>query len=693
MNGDVNIAFNPAVNSISDVRFFSGKEKWLEFFITNYPNELQKIIKSLKENNVLTINYDTLSTYDDNLAKCLLTYPDPVIKDANTALKEFIDTKTDKGVYKSNIRIVGVPQKNYISDIKSAHVNKIISIEGIVKKINQPTSKLVLGVYECARCGEHVSIPQMRFSVHEIKPEYCQCNESKKGVFATVENECEYIDAQEITIGDHNQGSITVALDNDLTGIVKDFDRITFVGIIRKRKKIISNKASNESEFFLECIGIENDMLIAKIPQEEIEQEARDILENKDPIEYIAKSVKRFHKGDEQAVKVLLLTQCNQQVINAKGTHPALNGDSGKGKTDLCKKVGFHLPRDKFLETSLSGKGLFYAEILPGTTVFCDDLNIDEDFRQTLKRTTTNFNEETVHITVINGEKATKVIPPRVCWWLTSVMSDDDDQVLNREIPITIDESKKIDEHVFDLQCEQLSMGVDDMEETRDVLISREIMRILKSEMFYVKAPYVRKENIIWNNKENRRNFSVFSDVLKSYALANRYQREIMEENGKKTIIASIDDFEKAVKVYCEKAANKTTNLTDIELKIIRYIESRMRIKDTDRVGAEITDIQKHINRSRTYTQKLLRGVKGQGGLLNKVPALTYEEETRIDELSAAERRSRPKNRYMIDIEEAQFFLNSYSNVVGFTESFKNSDEYKQYEEQRNRILRDAIGE
>jgi hypothetical protein len=140
-----------------------------------------------------------------------------------------------------------------------------------------------------------------------------------------------------------------------------------------------------------------------------IKAAAIEILKYGDPVDYIMKVYNRLHIGDTAIGKILLLSLACQSELNSEGLQPKLSGESGKGKTHATKAM-FHLIPDVGykLEGSLSAKSLFYQPDLKASTiVFSDDVRINSDQEDTLKRAMTNFQQKTTHITVVNGESKT----------------------------------------------------------------------------------------------------------------------------------------------------------------------------------------------------------------------------------------------------------------------------------------------
>jgi hypothetical protein len=394
----------------------------------------------------------------------------------------------------------------------------------------------------------------------------------------------------------------------------------------------------------------------AGIP-EKIVAAAIKILKDDDPLEFIIRQVGRMHKSDENAARILVLSQVDIAVLNSKGYHPGCHGMSGKGKTDLCKAVKQCSPEGDIIETSLSGKSLFYNKIDEGTVIFADDVELDDSLRSTLKRASSNFTEPTRHMTVIKGEGASKWIPARVVWWLTSVDTDDDDQVLNREIPLPVDESEETDNTVFEQQIILLKTGRMPMVFDDDIETARAILFIIKRERCFVTFPLA--DIIEWKNKNNRRNFDVFADLLKSVALMNRLKpghARITPAHGIMEVAASVDDFEKAVDIYGQFGQAQATKLTEIEMSILKFLSTKFH-------GATINEIQASVGKGRSRVYQILHGKDGQGGMLKKVDGLMYEPETELIETSDRVRKSKPHNIYRIDQKKFETFK-LYENVV-----------------------------
>lgn len=377
---------------------------------------------------------------------------------------------------------------------------------------------------------------------------------------------------------------------------------------------------------------------------------ANTLLENGDAFRFIVDVWNTKHVGDRGIGEACACAVGATYIVNSAGIHMKPSGQSGKGKSDGSKKFIHLLPDCKKMVGSLSGKAPFYSdELKAGVVVYSDDAKLNEDIISTIKQATTYFQTTTTHHTVnIKRQGETLSIPQRVSWWMTNVDSFDDDQMGNRFLTMDVDAGPKQDEAVFKHQVECHLKGLTDEEVTTEVLICRAIYEILNQDEYHVVIPFLKC--LDWDNKDNRRNFQMFIDIIESVALYRFKQLD----NIDKFYFAELQDYERAKDIYNSLVATNTTNLSEIELKIMRYMEAA--------AEAEIMEIAHQINRGRSATHKYLHGKNGTGGLLEKIPGFNYEKVTIKPEGSD---RSTHKNIYYFQSKNSKYGLDSFSSVIG----------------------------
>jgi hypothetical protein len=349
-----------------------------------------------------------------------------------------------------------------------------------------------------------------------------------------------------------------------------------------------------------------------------IKAAAIEILKYGDPVDYIMKVYNLLHVGDTAIGKILLLSVACQSVLNSEGLQPKLSGASGKGKTHATKAM-FHLIPDVGykLEGSLSAKSLFYhPDLKAGTIVFSDDVKIKGDLEDTLKRSMTNFQQKTTHMTVVNSESKTLEIPERTTWWMTSVSNPFGDELLNRLFGLDVDDSVNQDSAVTQQQLYQAEFGEVSLPENKnDINICRAIIHIVKGKLFRIDIPFA--DRIIWKGSGDRRNLPRFLDLIKAFAAMRFMQRDELFDDE---IFADDKDFEDAKALYEQGKTGLTTKLTEAELRLVKFMVGKEALSVNDIVKSYMKP------KGEPYTseaiRKMLEGTKGGKGLTDKVPGM-----------------------------------------------------------------------
>jgi len=381
------------------------------------------------------------------------------------------------------------------------------------------------------------------------------------------------------------------------------------------KERIGKKTAASEQEQEPAGGGEEEDRL--KTYPEEIRELAYQILKEGDVFNFIIETWNLRHVGDRNIGENCLCAVASTYILNTRGLHVKPSGESGKGKSDAIETVLTLLPEHKYISGSMSSKSLYYhPNLKSGTIIYSDDANFTGDTVATLKQSTSNFQKSCKHRTVVNQEYAEYSIPERCSFWFSTVDGIPDEQLANRFLNADVDGSREQDKKVYNHIKESelnLNLPVDD-----DVLICRCIFDILDEERYLIKIPYINA--IEWTNIENRRNFPKFLDILRSVTFFNIRQRENI--NG--YYLSDIEDFDKALDIYKGTSKNNATNLTDLEIKVLKYIESNKQVTLKNLMG--------YLEVSRTRVIHILHGKDGKGGMLAKVQQLNKIDQSQTDD-------------------------------------------------------------
>ena len=436
--------------------------------------------------------------------------------------------------------------------------------------------------------------------------------------------------------------------------------KTTIEGCIRER---ISKKiAASEQEQEPAESEKEEDRL--KDYPEQIKDIAFKILDEGDPLDFILETWNLRHIGDRNIGENCLCAVASTYIVNTRGLHVKPSGESGKGKSDAIETVLQLLPGHKYISGSMSSKSLYYhPDLKPGTIIYSDDANFTDDTIATLKQSTSNFQTSCKHRTVVNQEYGEYEIPERCSFWFSTVDGIPDEQLANRFLNADVDGSReqdrKVYEHIKDSELAPIQQ-IDD-----DILICRCIFDILGNELYKIKIPYIKA--IEWTNIENRRNFPKFLDILRAVTFFNVKQRQNI--NGH--YLSDTEDFDRALEIYKGTSKNNATNLTDLELKVLKYIEERGPVTLKNLMG--------YLKVSRVRAHQILHGKDGKGGMLAKVAYLNKIDQSKTDESKVTTRE------HLYEYNGPKLGLEVYDTVAKI--------DYKKAEEERAKFIETLTGE
>ena len=380
----------------------------------------------------------------------------------------------------------------------------------------------------------------------------------------------------------------------------------------------------------------------------EIRSKALDILQTGDPIQAITDSCGRMVLGAEKAFRKLICCKAVQGVRQSAGLHPKLSGESGSGKTWAVLTFAHHLPAEAVIKGSSSNLAAFYHQ--DGDQVFriLDDYQAGNETLDTvIKQTSSVFHQPYDHRTVKKQEPLTLHIGSEQTWAVTSVDSSQDVQVLNRQIPINVDDSEELTVKVNRRTIERYGKGEEQFPEDESVQICREIWRILQEDgLINVRIPYF--ERIEWLDTSNRRNPSLFMDLVVAHTTMYRYQRE-KDSDG--YYLATEDDFQAAKALFTDKDAEELVHrLTKKEREFADIL-----CKHPEGLTRE--EAAKSLNISGNRISQLANGEKGRGGLTQKLPGFEIVEVTDTERVDEDHRRATKKVLYR---------LTKYDPLTGF---------------------------
>ncbi|MCX6697158.1 MAG: hypothetical protein NTV84_06300, partial [Methanoregula sp.] len=405
------------------------------------------------------------------------------------------------------------------------------------------------------------------------------------------------------------------------------------------------------------------------VEEQSYRNEALEVLHHGDPKQYLLRTFALDHEGDESVAECMILSLASRSIINTKGLHVSVTGESGKGKSHAFDMMLKQLPKGKShafgtmikqlperlrLCGSMSNKALFYIDNLqPGMAIVLDDTCLTEDMATILKGVTTSFQKPFVHRTVTKDRKGIIcTIPERCVWWVVKVEGCGDDQVFNRMLTCWIDDTLDQDDRVLVRTLKACETAPEyGTSERREILLCRAMWEFIGQKRYFVLISYATR--IQFQCHKNRRNPEMLLDLIKANAILRSLQREHRKEGALNCIIATREDFDAAVTLYARlngSAGGQNTKLTKKESDLLDAIINMHQDEFT------IPQLQKKTGLANNALYKLIHGYTTRGithtGLLEKCPAIAYTDRTVVidNEFSTGSTRRRT-NAYTFDPE------------------------------------------
>jgi replicative DNA helicase Mcm len=342
--------------SVQDIR-----EDWKSFLKRHYRKELADLQREFPLSRSLVIDYRKVEKFGSKgikIADSLLENPGKVIEDVRETLISLGPFREADGD-RINVRFINLPRKLAIRDIRADHINRFVTVEGILRKITEVRPRIVEAVFRCTACGKLVSEVQ-RFGKFS-EPESCPKCE-KKTRMELLPARSRFIDSQKLRIQESPEGlrggeqpqSMDIDVVDDLSGKVAPGDRVILNGILRSVQREVRGVKHTLFDIFLECNSIEiaekefEEVDIAEKDEEMIRALARDEHLFRKVIHSIAPTI-YGNEDVKEAIALQLFGGIMKEMPDSShlrgDIHILLVGDPGIAKSQLLRYVVKISPR------------------------------------------------------------------------------------------------------------------------------------------------------------------------------------------------------------------------------------------------------------------------------------------------------------------------------------------------------------
>ncbi len=352
--------------------------EWKLFLETHYKSDIETIALEYPERRTLTIDFDLLDKANSKLSDLLASQPFRSLYNASEAIKE-IDTSIDEKLNLS-VRVTNLNELYPCippNKLRTAHMGNLLSIEGFVRKATSVAPKMIVGAFQCQKCGAIIRIEQDEILLKEPS----ECYEDQGGCgrmssFKLSMNLSTFKDWQKIRIqeppedvrlGDQPEKIDCYVLD-DLVQVVIPGDRVVFTGVLQTMPKRISGYRCATFDQYFDVNHIEvKQTAYASIDISDADKQ-QIITYSKSPRLHemlrgsIAPSI--YGYGDLKDVLAIQLFG-SDTITHVDGTfrrgdlHVILVGDPGTAKSVFLESAYLLAPRAIFIEgPQATGAGL-----------------------------------------------------------------------------------------------------------------------------------------------------------------------------------------------------------------------------------------------------------------------------------------------------------------------------------------------
>jgi DNA replicative helicase MCM subunit Mcm2 (Cdc46/Mcm family) len=245
--------------------------RWEEFFeaIENRV-KVTEVADRFPELRSVYITYADLDRFDPDMASYVLDNPDRALAVGEQAIRKM--AQQGKGDAAIHLRLKELPKDSLVDIrmLRSDHLGKLISVEGLVRKATEVRPKVTEARFRCFRCGCVIVEEQDGL----IFKEPLECYKDQNGCgrtssstkFSLLTEESQYIDTQKIEMQENPEGlrggaqpeRLSGFLEDDLAGKVSPGDRVQMNGVLRSVQKGSQGQKSTLFDINLDVLSVES---------------------------------------------------------------------------------------------------------------------------------------------------------------------------------------------------------------------------------------------------------------------------------------------------------------------------------------------------------------------------------------------------------------------------------------------------
>lgn len=286
---------------------------------------------------------------------------------------------------------------------------------------------------------------------------------------------------------------------------------------------------------------------LEKDERKRLEKIAKNNFHSKDLMFLLKRELDEDHVGDSRGKMAVFLAGCSGRLPAKYRNSMALNGDSSVGKTNLMKTVLKHLPKHWFAWGTRFTRATLEDDIEPFYIIaFSEKTQDDPAVIESLKQLTEDGLQTWKHDKDTNKLRDVKFIDRKSTLY-TATEKETNEELATRYIVYTVSKSPYKIRNVI----ESIKINYSDVEklfeeERREKKPTWITIGLKQLQSFdYILIPLSFIKYVEFNDTYPRctRDAKKFLNFIATSTWIQQYQRNKYEKNGKKILIADLDDF------------------------------------------------------------------------------------------------------------------------------------------------------
>jgi replicative DNA helicase Mcm len=347
---------------------------WEDYFATK-ELELLSLKGEYPQKKHISVSFNDLDFISPEIAQAMLEEPRRFLTIASDVVRKKV------AIGDIDIWTTDLPPDSSVevSKVGKAHLGKMVSISGIVKKISPVMPRVLVAAFKCAKCPGITDVPQD--DVFLKYPSQCgACYRTVDTRYTFLPEESEYIDHQWFEIQESPEGlrkgkqpsTLLCYVENSMVNMLTPGRRAIFNGVIElDRKKEKAPATIFTFKFAVMSINSEMEDYDELVITEEEESKIKELAKDPKIYDLLAESIAPAIQGHHEIKEALSLQLfggvqkvTDDGMVIRGDIHQLLCGDPGIAKSKMLEYMSSMAPRGIYASgKSASAAGLTAAAV------------------------------------------------------------------------------------------------------------------------------------------------------------------------------------------------------------------------------------------------------------------------------------------------------------------------------------------